>query len=122
MEKKHPIETMTAAFFYDRAGNLLSSTVVEVEKQFNGITFTSNGFSEPEAARKMLKSFLEINGIDQVVGWLTSSSGRCRCFVVPPTRAAAGDLLKYLESIEEIYFKRRTETPAFEIKPSATKS
>lgn len=122
MEKKHPIETMTAAFFYDRAGNLLSSTVVEVEQQRNGVAFTSNGFSEPKTAKQMLESFNGIKGVDQVVGWLTSSSGRCRCFVVPPTRAAAGDLLQYLESIEEHYFKRHTETPAFEIKPSATKS
>ena len=122
MEKKHPIENTTAAFFYDRAGNLLSSTIVEVEWQRNGIAFTSNGFSEPKMAKQMLESFNEIKGVDQVMGWLTSSSGRCRCFIVPPTRAAAGDLLKYLESIEELYFKRHTETPAFEIKPSATKS
>jgi len=122
MEKKHPIENTTAAFFYDRAGNLLSSTIVEVEWQRNGIAFTSNGFSEPKDAKQMLESFKEIKGVDQVVGWLTSSSGRCRCFVVPPTRAAAGDLLQYLESIEEHYFKRHPEAPAFELKPSATKS
>jgi len=122
MEKKHPIETMTAAFFYDRAGNLLSSTVVEVEQQRNGVAFSSDGFSEPKTAKQMLESFKEIKGVDQVVGWLTSSSGRCRCFVVPPTRAAAGDLLQYLESIEEHYFRHHPETPAFEIKPSATKS
>jgi len=84
MEKKHPIENTTAAFFYDRAGNLLSSTIVEVEWQRNGIAFTSNGFSEPKDAKQMLESFKEIKGVDQVVGWLTSSSGRCRCFVVPP--------------------------------------
>ena len=121
-QKHHPIEKMTAAFIYDRSGNLLSSTIVEIEQEQNHISFESNGFSSTKTAKDMLDSFKDVNGVDHVAGWLSSSSGRCRCFVVPPTRAAAGDLLQYLEAIERLYFKHHPEAAAFDIKPNATKS
>ncbi|MBR2521887.1 MAG: hypothetical protein IKE61_02005 [Coriobacteriales bacterium] len=122
MKQGIAIETSAAVFIYDRGENLVAATIVEADIQRDGISFVSHGFEKPARAKDMRDSLLAIKGADDVLGWLHSHSGRARCFVTPPCTIPAGALLRYLESIEKIYFKSNPDAPVFEIKPSSTRS
>lgn len=46
------------------------------------------------------------------LGWLSSTTGRVRCFIILPHEFPVGNLLAFLEAIEKIYFKKHPEDEA----------
>lgn len=119
---KSKIESTTAVFIYDRDNNLLTAAIAEAVNVPNGVAFASTGYMSAEKAEARLQELKELSK-DGHLGWLSSSTGRCRCFVIPPQTFPVGNLFQYLDAIEKIYFESHPEGPAtINVKPNSTRS
>lgn len=119
---KSKIESTTAVFIYDRDNNLLTVAIAEAMDVPGGSAFATTRFLPAEIAKSRLQELKELSK-DGPLGWLSSSSGRCRCFVIPPQTFRVGGLFQYLEAIEKCYFESHPEGPAtINVKPNSTRS
>lgn len=119
---KSKIESTTAVFIYDRDNNLLTAAIAEAVDVPGASAFATTGFLPAETAKSRLQELKELSK-DGPLGWLSSSSGRCRCFVIPPQTFPVGGMFQYLEAIEKFYFESHPEGPAtITVKPNSTRS
>lgn len=117
-EKDINLGLATCAFIYDRAGGLLSATVITWENIDDGIHFSRQEFNMQATAVAMFKTLPKVTHR----GWLMSSSGRVRAFVHDFTNARVGTLYDYLEDLEKQYFAEHPEGIAIKINPKGLKS
>ena len=117
-EKEINPEFASCAFIYNRAGGLLSATVITWENEEDGIQFSRQEFNPQATAVEMFKTL----PTDKWMGWIMTHSGRVRAFVSKLTNARIGTLYAFLEDLENAYFSKHPEGVAIKINPNAPRS
>ena len=118
MEKEINPEFASCAFIYDRAGGLLSATIITWENKEDGIQFSRQEFNPQATAVEMFKTLPQ----KHTFGWIMTRFGRVRAFVSKFTNARIGTFYKFLEHLEKEYFAEHPEGIAIMINPKAPRS
>jgi hypothetical protein len=119
---KIDLKNTTGVFIYDSNGDLRSATVATAIAVPGGVAYELNGFCNAERAKERLEELKKIAPDGSPLGWLRSSSGRVRCFVLPSHEFPAGTLLQYLDALEKLYFDRHPEDLVVAVRANATQS
>lgn len=120
--EKFDIKNTTGVFIYDSNGNLRSASVATALVVPGGFAYELNGFCNAERAQERLDELKKIAPDGSPLGWLQSSSGRVRCFILPPNEIPVGCLLQYLDAIEKLYFDKYPEDRVVAVRVNTTQS